>query len=269
MKLATQDRSFFGESFEEKLSKVKELGFEGLEIGGDVIINRFEEIKKAVKTTGVPISSICGGYRGWIGAFEEEERKLAISDIGEILRYTAEIGATGVIAPAAFGIFSRKLPPFTPPRTAEEDREVLLDSLEKINVLAKEAGSILFLEPLNRYEDHMINRLEQAKSLIEQGGFSSVKVLADFFHMSMEEANVAKSIMEVNHLIGHVHLADSNRLMPGKGHIDFDSGFQALQKMDFSGFMSIECEISGDPEKSYLESAAFLKSNIIKGGGNL
>lgn len=266
MKLATQDRGFFGDSFEEKLSKVKELGFEGLEIGGDVLIKRFDKIKKAVKATGVPISSICGGYRGWIGAFEEEERKKAIADIGEILRYTSEIGATGVIAPAAFGIFSRKLPPFAPPRTVEEDREVLLDSLEKINVLAKEAGSILFLEPLNRYEDHMINRLEQAKSLIDDGGFSSVKVLADFFHMNMEEENIAKSIEDINHLIGHVHLADSNRLMPGQGHIDFDSGFKALQKIGFTGFMSIECEISVDPVKSYLESAAFLKSFINKRG---
>ncbi|MFP5115927.1 sugar phosphate isomerase/epimerase family protein [Bacillaceae bacterium C204] len=265
MKLATQDRGFFGESFKEKLTKVRELGFEGLEIGGNVLIDRFAEIKQAISSTGVPISSICGGYRGWIGAFEEEERKKAISDIGEIFRYTAEIGATGVIVPAAFGIFSRKLPPFSPPRSMEDDRETLLDSLNKLDVLAKEAGSTLFLEPLNRYEDHMINRLEQAASLINEGGFSHVKILADFFHMNTEEANISESILATGNLIGHVHLADSNRLMPGQGHIDFESSFNTLQKIGFNQFMSIECEISGDPEQSYLDSAAFLQSFIKPG----
>jgi sugar phosphate isomerase/epimerase len=260
MKLATQDRGFFGDTFKEKLTKVRELGFEGLEIGGNVLIDRFDEIKKAINSTGVPISSICGGYRGWIGAFEEEERAKAISDIGEIFRYTAEIGATGVIAPAAFGIFSKKLPPFSPPRSDEEEREILLHSVEKLNVLAKEAGSTLFLEPLNRYEDHMINRLEQAASLIKEGGFSNVKILADFFHMNMEEANISESILTAGNLIGHVHLADSNRLMPGQGHIDFKSGLNALQKIGFKQYMSIECEISGDPEKAYLDSATLLQA---------
>jgi hypothetical protein len=48
MKLAVQDRGLFGESFKEKLLKVKEYGFEGLEISGDVLINRFDEIKRAL-----------------------------------------------------------------------------------------------------------------------------------------------------------------------------------------------------------------------------
>jgi len=265
MKLATQDRSFFGESFKEKLTKVRELGFEGLEISGNVLIDRFDEIKQAIHITGVPISSICGGYRGWIGAFEAEERKQAISDIGEIFHYTAEIGATGVIVPAAFGLFSRKLPPFAPPRSMAEDREVLLDSLNKLDLLAKETGSTLFLEPLNRYEDHMINRLEQAATLITEGRFAHVKILADFFHMNMEEARIADSIVAAGNLIGHVHLADSNRLLPGQGHIDFEAGFNALQKIRFTQFMSIECEIVGKPEREYLKSAAFLHTSIKPG----
>jgi sugar phosphate isomerase/epimerase len=260
MRLATQDRSFFGSSFEEKLITVQRLGFEGLEIGGDVLINRFPEIQKAVSTTEIPISSICGGYRGWIGAFNNEERKQAISDIGEIMKYCAEIGASGVIVPAAFGIFSKKLPPFSPPRTEQEDNEVLEDSLHRLDALGKAAGTHLLLEPLNRYEDHMINTLEQAKQLIAAGGYSQVKVLADFFHMNIEEKNISESIFSVGDMLGHVHLADSNRLMPGQGHIDFEAGLKALQSIDYKGFLSIECEVKGDGEKVYKESALYLKS---------
>lgn len=263
MKLATQDRGFFGSSYEEKLRKVGELGLDGLEIDGKWLVQRFDEIKAAVNGTGTAISSICGGYRGWIGAFEEEDRKHAITDIGEILKHAAEIGAAGLIAPAAFGIFSRKLPPFTPPRGGEEERHVLLETLRQLDEVAKQAGSLLLLEPLNRYEDHMINRLDQAASLIHEGGFSAVKVMADFFHMNLEEADMAASIRDTGSLIAHVHLADSNRLMPGLGHMEFRSGFDALKEIAFNGYMAIECELSGgNQEQAYIDSVRFLRSQL-------
>ncbi|WP_219837060.1 sugar phosphate isomerase/epimerase family protein [Paenibacillus sp. R14(2021)] len=261
MKLATQDRGFFGSTYEQKLSKLKELGFEGLEIDGKSLIENYSEIEKAVKATGVSISSICGGYRGWIGDFDDEQRKLAIADIGEIMKRTAEIGAAGVIAPAAFGIFSRKLPPFAPPRSAEVEREALLDSLSKLNDHALSTGSALLLEPLNRYEDHMINKLEDAASLIQEGGFRGVKVIADFFHMQIEERDISASLRETGSLVAHVHLADSNRLQPGCGHTDFRKGFRTLKEIGFEGHMAVECELApGDGLQAYAEMANYLKA---------
>ncbi|NBD23884.1 sugar phosphate isomerase/epimerase family protein [Paenibacillus glycinis] len=261
MKIATQDRSFFGSTYEQKLQSLKTLGFEGFEIDGRNLIERFDEIRKAVRTTGIPISSVCGGYRGWIGAFDPEERAKAIADIGEILTYAGEIGAAGVIVPAAFGIFSKKLPPFRSPRDAAEERQVLLDSLGRLNERANRAGSRLLLEPLNRYEDHMINRLDEAGSLIREGGFSGVKIMADFFHMQIEEPDVHASLRAEASLIAHVHLADSNRLQPGYGHTDFPAYFKTLRDIGFGGYMAVECELApGDGMQAYAEMAAYLKS---------
>ncbi|MBB3128521.1 sugar phosphate isomerase/epimerase [Paenibacillus rhizosphaerae] len=261
MKLATQDRGFFGSTYEAKLSKLQELGFEGLEIDGKWLIEKYDEIEKAVKATGVPISSICGGYRGWIGDFDQEQRALAIQDIGAILERSADIGAAGVVVPAAFGIFSRKLPPFVSPRPADEEREVLLDSLRKLNDYAVSSGSLLLLEPLNRYEDHMINTLEDASGLIREGNFSGVKVMADFFHMQIEEWDISESLRKTADLVAHVHLADSNRLQPGYGHTDFKTGFRTLKDIGFTGYMAVECElVPGDGLKAYAEMAGFLKA---------
>lgn len=261
MKLATQDRGFFGTSYEDKLVKLKEIGFQGFEIDGKSLIERYEEVERGARKTGVPISSVCGGYRGWIGDFDAERRAMAIADIGEIFKRVGEIGAAGIVVPAAFGIFSRKLPPFTPSRDAAEEREVLLDSLHKLNDQANAAGSALLLEPLNRYEDHMINRLEDAASLIREGGFGSVKIMADFFHMQIEEPNVSASIREAGDLIAHVHLADSNRLQPGFGHTDFHEGFRALREIGFAGYMAVECELTpGDGLQAYFAMAEYLKS---------
>ncbi|RED64055.1 sugar phosphate isomerase/epimerase family protein [Cohnella lupini] len=261
MLLATQDRGFFGQTYEQKLNKLKEIGFEGLEIDGKPLIERFDELRQAVRSTGVAISSVCGGYRGWIGDFDAEQRAFAVSDISEILSYSGELGARGIVVPAAFGIFSKKLPPFGSPRASDEEREILLDSLSKLNESALASGAELLLEPLNRYEDHMINRLEDAASLIREGGFKGVKVMADFFHMQIEEPDISASLRAAGELVTHVHLADSNRLQPGYGHTDFRAGFRTLKEIGFTGYMAVECELApGDGEQAYVEMAKYLKS---------
>ena len=69
--------------------------------------------------------------------------------------------------------------------------------------------------------------------------------MADFFHMSIEERDIAASIADAGDWIAHVHLADSTRELPGYGHTDFESGFAALKETGFDKFMSLELRHSG------------------------
>jgi len=263
MKLATQDKPFLPESIEGKLSVIKEMGFDAFEIDGALLVNKFDEVAAAVQKTGVPVSGICGGYKGWIGDFDEGRRAQAISDIKEILVHASKIGAKGIVVPAAWGMFSLRLPPMVPPRSAEQDRVVLLDSLRQLNETAQATDTYIYLEPLNRYEDHMINTLETAAGLIKEGQLSNVKLTADFFHMNIEEKNIANSIIQYKELIGHVHLADSHRYQPGDGHMDFVSGFAALKSIGYDGYMAFECRVLGDdPAEEYKKSVQFIKACV-------
>ncbi|MCM8900433.1 sugar phosphate isomerase/epimerase [Caldicoprobacter algeriensis] len=265
MKLATQDKPFFPDNFIEKLMMVKDLGFDAYEVDGNVLVNRFEEVEEAVVKTGVSISSVCGGYRGWIGDFQEERRRQALQDIEKILKCAGKIGAKGIVVPAAWGMFSLRLPPLVPPRSPQEDRAVLLDSLGKLDIIAERTGTVILFEPLNRYEDHMVNTLGAAKELILAGGFKHVQITADFFHMNIEEKDIARSIIECGNLIGHVHIADSHRYQPGDGHMDFVSGFKALHDIGFDGYMAFECRVLGDdPVVEYRKSVEYIKQCIAK-----
>jgi sugar phosphate isomerase/epimerase len=89
---------------------------------------------------------------------------------------------------------------------------------------------LVLLEPLNRYEDHMLNRLEGAVELSKAAGRDSIKVMGDLFHMNIEEDDPA----------------DSNRLQPGAGHNDFAGAFGALRDIGFDGYLAMECGIRGD-----------------------
>jgi hypothetical protein len=64
---------------------------------------------------------------------------------------------------------------------------VLLDALEELGEHAEGEGALVLLEPLNRYEDHMLNRLEDGVELCKLAGRPTVRVMGDLFHMSIEE----------------------------------------------------------------------------------
>jgi sugar phosphate isomerase/epimerase len=108
----------------------------------------------------------------------------------------------------------------------------------------------------------MINRLEQAVDLAEElrreFGHDSVRVVADLFHMNIEEDDLAKAITGAGRRIAHVHVDDSNRLQPGTGHLDFPAAFGALHEIGYDGWLALECRLRGAPETALPATARFL-----------
>ncbi|MBD0286405.1 MAG: sugar phosphate isomerase/epimerase [Flavisolibacter sp.] len=261
----TQEKDFFPVPLTQKFSYLQQIGFDGFEIDGKLLLHHFDDVQKAVNATGFPVVSACGGYSGWIGDFDEKKREKGIKEISIILEKLSELGARGIVIPAAWGMFSLRLPPMVPPRSAEEDERVLSDSLIQLNEVAAKNNVFLFLEPLNRYEDHMINTLAKAAYYIKTYSLLNVKIIADFYHMNIEEAIIEESILQQRAYIQHIHLADSHRYQPGSGHIDFEKGFRALKQIGYNGAMSFECRVLGDDaEKAYKQSLQYIKSIYSK-----
>jgi len=260
VKLATQDKPFFPKDFKDKLQAIGRMGFDAFEIDGKILVDHFDEVKRATELTGIPIAASCGGYRGWIGDFDRDHRMMAISDITVILERLSMVSGRGIVVPAAWGMFSKRLPPMEAPRSEEEDTAVLLESLRQLDEAAGRTGTIIFLEPLNRYEDHMVNKLEDAYALLRAGSFANVKIVADFYHMNIEEQHIDISLRQAGEAIGHVHLADSNRYEPGQGHLDFTPGFKALKDNHYEGYMTFECRVLGVPEEeAYRASVRYIQ----------
>lgn len=260
MLLGTQDRDFFPENILEKFKFVKSLGFECFEVDGKVLRDHLEEIKEAEKETGLVVSSACGGYRGWIGDFIEERRLNGIEDLKEIIRCLKEVGGTGVVVPAAWGMFTFRLPPMVSPRSREGDKKAILDSLKQLEPVAKEYGVYLYLEPLNRYQDHMLNTIQDAVDIIEEGQFEMVKITGDFYHMSIEEDDISESLRKYAKYYGHIHIAENHRYQPGTGSIDFKRHMATLKEIGYDGAVVNEGRIRGEnPLEAYKESITYMK----------
>lgn len=263
MRLGTQDREFFPKEFKEKFRFLREIGFDCFEIDGKVLVEHVDAVKEAVRETGFPVSTACGGYRGWIGDFIEERRQNGVSDLKEILRALKEVGGTGVVVPAAWGMFTYRLPPMVPPRSQEGDRQAILASLEELEPVAKEYGLYLYLEPLNRYQDHMLNTLQDAVEIIESGGFERVLVTGDFYHMSIEEDDISESLRRHRAYLGHIHIAENHRYQPGTGAIDFKRHMETLWEIGYDGAVVNEGRIRGDdPLEACKESVRYMRRFI-------
>ncbi|AWV76033.1 protein YcjT [Enterobacter hormaechei] len=174
MKIATQNQAFFPTAIMEKFEYIKAMGFDGYEIDGRLLVENLDEVKAAIKATGLPVTTACGGYDGWIGDFIEERRLNGLQQIERILEALAEVGGKGIIVPAAWGMFTFRLPPMTSPRSLDGDRKAVSASLRWLDEVAARTGTTVYLEPLNRYQDHMINTLADARRYIEENGLKHV-----------------------------------------------------------------------------------------------
>ncbi len=263
MILGTQDKDFFPSDLKEKFVFVKEIGFDCFEIDGKVLLENTEEVKMAIRETGLAVSSACGGYRGWIGDFIEERRQNGIADLKQILRAVSEVGGSGVVVPAAWGMFTYRLPPMVSPRSAEGDRAAILDSLAQLDPIAKEHGVWLYLEPLNRYQDHMLNTISDAVSVIEEGKFERVKITGDFYHMAIEEDDISESLKKYARYYGHIHIAENHRYQPGTGSIDFERHFRTLREIGYDGAVINEGRVRGeDPLEAYKASIPYVRQYL-------
>lgn len=201
MKIGTQNQAFFPENILEKFRYIKEMGFDGFEIDGKLLVNNIEEVKAAIKETGLPVTTACGGYDGWIGDFIEERRLNGLKQIERILEALAEVGGKGIVVPAAWGMFTFRLPPMTSPRSLDGDRKMVSDSLRVLEQVAARTGTVVYLEPLNRYQDHMINTLADARRYIVENDLKHVQIIGDFYHMNIEEDNLAQALHDNRDLL--------------------------------------------------------------------
>lgn len=263
MKITCQEQLLPGATLDQKWEQAQRFGYDGIELrgkGGHRLRERLPELREA-RRAGVVMNTVCVEMTHFIGDFDADRRRDAVANLRTQLSVIAELGGTSVMTPASYGMFSRRLPPFTPPRDEAGDRAVLLDALGELGEHAGSEGVRILLEPLNRYEDHMVNRLAQAVELAEATGLASVGVVADSYHMNIEESHPATALCAAGERLAHVQVSDSNRLEPGAGHLDWPAFLGALDRIGYTGDLAAECRLSGPAEQVLPRAASVLRAS--------
>ena len=257
MKFAMRESMIPGDDLPAKLAWLERAGVDGIELHGPALALPHAEVRAIMGDSPIGLASIDGG----IGLLDPDPTKRAATrdQIRARLDLAGALGAHGVLLVPQFGR-GPVLPDLTPLHSAVTlERDLLIAQLRKLLPAADATGVPLYLEPLNRYEAYIVNRIEQGLAIGGEAG-PTLGVMADFFHMNIEEADIAASIAAGAGKIVHVHVADSNRRQPGRGHLDFRPGLAALRAGRYDGYYGFECAIDGPPETAIPESMAYLRA---------
>lgn len=220
------------------------LGFDAIEIfppGPEVFEG--DAVASTLSRHNLKLAAV-GTGAGWVKhkltltSADADERKSASAFVRSIIDAAAKFGA-----PAIIGSMQGRWGGDVPQGRAIEYVRSALDAL---SLHAATRETILLYEPLNRYETNVCNTLAAGVELLGHMPASRVQLLADLFHMSIEESNLASAIRENGSRIGHVHLADSNRRPALLGHTNFEPIAEALREIGYAGYVSAEC-IDSDP----------------------
>lgn len=250
LKIGIQAPLLPGGTLDERVAAATRLGFDGVEltVATDADLAALQrEVDRASAASGLPVAAICtsGGHDPLQDDPDEQSRRFAL--LAEVLAFADAIGARGVVSvphrpPGRFAS------PGERSRWVAELTERAVDGYGAWAAALPEGTAAVFLEPLNRYESSFLNRVGQTVEIARRIGHPRVLALADLFHMNIEEADMAAPIADAGLLLGHVHVADNNRLEPGAGCLDLVPSFAALAAADYGGFVSIECGLSATGE---------------------
>nr|MBC7243726.1 sugar phosphate isomerase/epimerase [Chloroflexota bacterium] len=126
------------------------------------------------------------------------------------------------------------------PAEQDEQRQQALAVVRSYAEYARSTGVCVAIEPINRYETNFLNTIAEALSFADEVGLDNVVILADTFHMNIEEVSLAQSLELAGERLGYVHLVDSNRRAPGQGHLCFAEVVSVLRKIGFKGYINAE-----------------------------
>jgi sugar phosphate isomerase/epimerase len=253
MRIAIQEDMLPGRTAAERFQRAADLGADGIEVWGRGLAGRMDELMSASASANLPVASVNQGRTPGILDADPYVRDQGLDALRSSITCAGDLGAAGVIFVPHFGAPS--LPDLRPWLSPPElEAELLNQHLRTLEDFADAFGVSLYVEPVNRYETHFLNRLEQAAAIARKRNHARVKIVADVFHMALEERDMAEAIRAHADVIGHVHLADHNRRLPGQGFTPFAPLAAALRDVGYDGWAAYEC---GDPGANAPRAAAY------------
>ena len=243
--------------------KARALGFDAVEVfppEADAVDGK--DLRKLLDDHGLALAAV-GTGAGWVkgrlhlGLPDATARTRARAFIRAIIDLGGSLGA-----PAIIGSMQGRSGDGVEHATAVSH---LKDALEELGEHARQYGVPLLFEPLNRYETNLVNTVEGGVRLLEGLSTKNVRLLADLFHMNIEEADLPAALRACGRHLGHLHFVDSNRRPAGLGHLDYAPIARALAEIGYDRFASAEALPYPDPDTAARQTMTAFRQVFRKG----
>jgi D-psicose/D-tagatose/L-ribulose 3-epimerase len=220
------------------LAKLKACGYDGVEIplfeGG---VGHYRELGRAIAGEGLACTTVT--------VLPDEARSAispdAASRAGALDHFKWAIECSQALASDLLcGPFHQPLATFSGSGPSEAEKARAADVHRAAAEVAAQAGIVLAIEPLNRFECYFLNTMADTKAYVARVGHPSFGALYDTFHANIEEQDPVGVIGETIDVIRHVHISENDRGTPGRGHVPWAATFKALRAAGYDGWLTIE-----------------------------
>ena len=246
------EKSF--KDFSTKIKKIKQLGFDGAELAiQDPTKINTQKVKQILDQVGLGVSAIATGTaytkdKLSLSDSNKNIQKQAIKRIKNQIKFAAQFNCLVIIGLVRGNTGGSK--------KAERN---MATALRECAQYGKKLKVKLVLEAINRYEMDCFHRVDQVKGFIRKWKVLNCGVLADTYHMNIEERSIEQALKKNISLIWHIHFADNNRLAPGQGHIDFKNILKILRKIGYQAWITAEILYKPNFENSAYQTINYLK----------
>lgn len=267
MKFAICNEMFEGWKLEDVFKYAKELGYDGVEVAHFTLCDSVtelsksdrEKIRRSADEVGIEVVGIhwvLVSPKGLHISHPDESIRLKTRNyLHELIDFCADIGGHIIV----FGSPQNRnvVAPFTHQQAWDAAREVFKDCCDH----AKDRKVVICIEPLARYMTDLINLPEEAVKMIQEIDHPNFRLILDTYSMSCEKVDMKKAIEENSKYLAHVHVNDDNKSWPGSGNIDFKPVAEALKKIGYDGFVSVEVfDFKPDPKTIAQEAMKTLRA---------
>ena len=253
--------ALYDNEFIKLCTYIKSIGYNGIELAFEnPDITYIKKIKNKIDSLGLDVSAIQTGQltsRGF--SFADPSLSLRKKSVNEIKKYIdiASITNSYVIIGLIRGMnVEGQMGPLAFNRSIECIKSICEYAFDKnVNVL---------LEPINKNETSIINRIEDAINLAIEANIENVAVLIDSYHFFLEESNIDIINLFKTFItkIKYVHISDSDRNPPGMGHFELSYFNKAIRFSGYNGYISAEIKPIPNSFEAAKVTYDFFKQNF-------
>ena len=225
----------------EVAKKIRDVGFDVMEIdAGDLYHMSDAEIdtlRRTVNDLGLEIS-VNNGTGADVDPSSDDPkiRAAGIAYLEKLMQNMSRLGTKTLIG----GLISAWPVNWNVDHDKEHTWNLAVESMKKVCATAEKLDITLHLEILNRFESFLVNDVDEGLKFIGEVGSDHLKLLVDTFHANIEEDNLPNALRRAGTNLGHMHLGEANRKLPGMGSLPWKEMGQVLRDLDFQGFLCIE-----------------------------
>ncbi|MAG58679.1 MAG: isomerase [Planctomycetes bacterium] len=217
--------------------ELREAGFDGVEIAvGEGDADHYKKLGAACDQVGLErsIVTILDVDTNPISP-DKKIREAAVERLRWVIEMTNAFGGTRLTGP-----FHSAYKTFEGRGATDDERRWCADVMREVADEAYDAGMVLALEPLNRFECYLMNTSADARAVIDLCDHPNVGMLYDTHHMHIEEKDAAAAVKLGGSAIRHVHASECDRGRPGSGQVAWDATFRALHEIGYDDWLVIE-----------------------------